>query len=143
MKKTLIGATLALTLALAACSNDKPAQTDTKEAAGEATQTTTQVVKAFNTDDPNVVKIAVPTMQCETCAKTISKAVATVASYEDVSVDVDNKSVFVKVSNNTPEVKKDLETAISKAGYSTESMPRDAASYENLPDCCKDGGAEK
>jgi copper chaperone CopZ len=139
----MIGAALALTLALAACSNDKPAQTDMKEASGESAQATEHVVKTFNTDDPNVVKIAVPTMQCETCANAISKAVAKVPSYEDVSVDVDNKSVFVKVSNNTPEVKTELETAISKAGYSTESVQRDAAAYENLPDCCKDGGGEK
>jgi copper chaperone CopZ len=104
-----------------------------KPAAGKA-------VAAMDVNDPNVVKISVPTMQCESCAKTITKGVKTVPEAQDVNVDVDTKTVFVKVSNNTPETQHKLEEAISKSGYSTPTTKRDPAAYEDLPDCCKEGG---
>lgn len=137
MKKLLTGALFALALVLGACSDEKAAPAGDTAGDGAAKEATARIE---NTNDPNVIKIAVPTMQCESCAKTISKAVAAVPAYQKVDVDVDNKSVFVKVSNNTADVKKELETAIAHAGYSTESVQRDAAAYDALPDCCKEGG---
>ena len=132
--KILMTAVLALALATGACSsNDRSAGSDS----GGTT------AKVMNTSDPDVVKIAVPTMQCEGCAATISKALKTLPEAKDVDVDVETKSVFVRVSNNTPEVKKDLETAISKSGYDTETMKADPVAYEQLEECCKVGGMDK
>ena len=135
--KTIMGsALLALGLLLSSCAGDDTAQAD-RVPAGE--QTTAAVL---NTDDPNVMKISVPTMQCESCAKTITNGIKEVPSASDVSVDVDSKTVFVKVANNTPETRMEIEKAIAGVGYSTPDIQRDQAAYDKLPDCCKEGGAE-
>src|SRR5438094_470248 len=81
LKQAAIIASLALTLILGACSKDEPARTakvnDKPAAEGAAT------AAVMTTNDPSVVKIAVPTMQCEDCANTISKAVKEVPGTRD------------------------------------------------------------
>lgn len=126
-----LAACLALSLALGACAGEQ--QKDVAEAE-------TPAATMLKSSDPNVVTISVPTIQCETCAETITAAVEKIPATEKVSVDVAAKTVFVQVSSNTPEVTRDLEGAISEAGYSTASQTRNAAAYDKLPDCCKEGG---
>jgi copper chaperone CopZ len=139
----MTGAMLALSLALVSCSKDAPSGEATKAAAGEAKSGETAAKLAMNTNDPNVMKISVPTMQCETCAEAITKGVKTVPETQDVNVDVDTKTVFVKVANNNPETQQKIENAISATGYSTTKVIRNAEAYKNLPECCKEGGSKK
>jgi copper chaperone CopZ len=139
VKKITLGLFLAATLALASCG--KQSEPQAQKVADNAKAE--KPAMALNVSDPNVMKISVPTMQCESCAKTIKKGVKTVPEAQDVDVDVDTKTVFVKVANNTPETQHKIEEAISKVGYSTTSVQRDPAAYNDLPECCQDGGAAK
>ncbi len=136
MKTIIGGAVLALGLLLASCGgNDADmASIDTE---------VPKAVSAINVNDPNVVKLSVPTMQCETCVNAITEGVKKVEGAEDVNVDLNTKTVFVKVANHTPEVHERIEKAITAIGYSTETAPRDSAAYANLPTCCQEGGMEK
>jgi copper chaperone CopZ len=96
--------------------------------------------KTMNADDPNVMVIKVTSMQCAMCAKTIKRAVRAFDVTEEVKVDIRNKTVYVRVDENTPAVRTKLETAISQAGYTTENIPAVPAAYEQLEKCCKIGG---
>jgi len=139
-----MGLFLVLAVALVSCGKQSEPQAD--KAAPKAQEPAAAAAKpamAMNVNDPNVLKISVPTMQCESCAKTIKKGVKGVSEAQDVDVDVDSKTVFVKVANNTPDTQRKIEEAISKSGYSTTAVKRDQAAYDDLPDCCKDGGAER
>lgn len=144
MKQFTIGMFLALALAVSSCGEqEKPKANEAPESAQSESPKSAEPSVTMNVNDPNVVKIAVPTIQCETCAKTIKKGIKDVAEAQEVNVDVDAKTVFVKVSNNTPETQKKLEEAIAKSGYSTPTMQRDSVAYKGLPECCQDGGMEK
>ncbi len=146
---------MACGIALSACAKETP-QSETKapdqaakaQAPAEAEKAVAEnaaadAKPAVDANDPNTMKISVPTMQCETCASTITKGVKTLSEAQDVNVDVDTKTVFVKVANNTPETRAKVEAAIAKVGYSTAGVMRDAKAYDGLPDCCKEGGEKK
>ncbi len=134
MKNLILVGVLSLALGVVACSkNDAPKSDASAEKKDGATTEATLAA--------NVVKISVPSMQCETCAKTIKKELGAVPGTEKVDVNVDDKTVFVTVANNTPEMKTTIEQAIAHAGYNTDTKQRDPAAYDALPDCCKDGGA--
>ena len=137
----MTGAMLALTLMAASCSKQTPARDEaaaakTEQPAGKGTKL------ALNADDPNVMKISVPTMQCESCVSAITEGVKGVPEAEEVNVDLDTKTVFVKVASNTPETQKKIETAIAETGYSTPTTTRNAAAYKKLPECCQEGGGK-
>lgn len=152
MKLRAFGLMMACGIALAACAKEAP-QSETKAAAqapaekaatpAESEKPVADAKPAVDVNDPNTMKISVPTMQCETCAATITKGVKTLSETQDVNVDVDTKTVFVKVTNNSPETRAKVEAAIAKVGYSTAGVKRDAKAYEGLPDCCKEGGETK
>lgn len=129
-----------LGLLLASCAGDQSAQSE--KGAREAMEGDKKQATAINVDDPNTLKIAVPTMQCESCVETITEGVKAASVTEDVNVDLATKTVFVKVANNTPEARLQIEKAIAGAGYSTATTPRDTIAYNKLPDCCKDGGMD-
>jgi mercuric ion binding protein len=144
VKSLMTGVAVALTLALGACQKSGPPETPKpamQMAADKAGNGKSASLATSN--DPNVIKVSVPTMQCETCAKAIKGGIHTAMPDAQTDVDVDTKTVFVKVANNTPETQKQIEEAISKTGYSTTSVKRNDAAYKGLPDCCKDGGAHK
>lgn len=132
MTRMIVAAAVACALALGACAKEKAA--DTADAKNPSTAAAA---------DTKIVKVSVPTMQCESCAKTITGAVKKVDGVENVDVKLDQKSVFVTVSDRTPQRVADIESAIVNAGYSTDSKQRDVAAYDKLPSCCKDGGAHK
>lgn len=150
MKLRAFGLMMACGIALAACAKEAP-QSETKapdqaakaQAPAEAEKAVADAKPAVDAGDPNTMKISVPAIQCETCAATITKGVKTLSEAQDVKVDVDTKTVFVKVANNTPETRAKIEAAIAKVGYSTANVKRDAKAYDGLPDCCKEGGEKK
>lgn len=125
----------------AAATRPDTAQQNAAEAGKDAAaKPGNETADAMDVNAADVVKISVPTMQCETCVEAITKGVKGVSETQNVRVDLDSKTVFVKVAANTPETQQKLEDAISKCGYSTASKERDPKAYEGLPDCCKDGG---
>ena len=58
----------------------------------------------------------VPTIACETCAKTIIKAIQNQESGAQVTVDVENKTVTVNAVTSEALIKE----AIEKAGHTVE-----------------------
>ena len=58
----------------------------------------------------------VPTIACETCAKTITKAIQNQESGAQVKVDVENKTVVVTTAASEALIKE----AIEKAGHTVE-----------------------
>lgn len=126
-----------IALALTACSQNETG------AAGEKSATNGKSGQASTPDGSNVIRVSVPSMQCESCAKTIKGALKEVEGAGEVDVNVDEKTVFVHVSDNTPAMKAQIEHAISDAGYKTETLDRNNEAYESLPDCCKDEGHGK
>ncbi|KXK57889.1 MAG: heavy-metal-associated domain-containing protein [Chlorobi bacterium] len=143
MKNSLIAGLLALTVALGACAKEEKAAESAKPEAAPVAEKKAEATPAMDVNSPNVMKIALPTMQCESCAKTIKRAVKGVNGYEDATIDVDNKVAFIKVANNTPEAQMEMEKAIAKAGYSTPNVQRDQAAYDGLDECCKEDGMKK
>jgi len=137
VKTIMGGAVFVLGLLLASCAGEENTQAE-KGMEGDKKPATATI----DADDPNTVKIAVPTMQCESCVETITEGVKGVSAAQEVNVDLASKTVFVKVANNTPEARMEIEKAIAGVGYSTASTPRDTAAYAKLPDCCKDGGMD-
>ncbi len=80
--------------------------------------------------------IEVKTARCESCAKTITKALDAVDGVKKVSVDLDKKVAFVEYLPAKTNLAS-LETAISKAGYDANSTKRDDIAYHSLDACCQ------
>jgi len=133
MKTMIAVATVACALAFGACGKEKPA---------DGTAEKNDPVPAASAD-AKLVRLSVPTMHCESCVKTITGAVKNVEGVENVDVKLDQKSVFVTVADRTPQRVAEIESAIVNAGYSTDAKERNAAAYEKLPGCCKDGSEHK
>ncbi|MBS1913733.1 MAG: heavy-metal-associated domain-containing protein [Bacteroidetes bacterium] len=138
MKLSMIGAMLACAVAVGACGGSKADAPKADAPKADAPKESHVSAPLMDVNDPHVMTIAVPTMQCETCAAAITKGVKGVSEAQDVKVDVDTKTVFVKVANNTPDTRRQIEQTIAGVGYSTKSVQRDPAAYAKLPECCKE-----
>ena len=83
--------------------------------------------------------IKLNSMVCNTCAKTINKAIYAVEGVKDVDIDVSKKIVqvkFVPVQTNL----ETIEMAITEAGYDADDRKRNPDAYEKLDQCCKIDG---
>ncbi len=80
--------------------------------------------------------IEVKTAKCESCAKTITKALEDVDGVNKASVDLNKKIVLVEYVSSKTNLAS-LETAISKAGYDANTMKRDDMAYHALDACCQ------
>ncbi len=80
--------------------------------------------------------IEVKTAKCESCARTITKALEDVDGVKKASVDLSKKIVFVEYVSSKTDLAS-LETAISKAGYDANSTKRDDNAYHSLDACCQ------
>lgn len=85
------------------------------------------------------VKINLPTIQCGTCKKNLTKALKKVDGIEEIDVNVDEKYVNVKFDKSKITQEK-IEGVIVMTGYQANDKPADKEAYENLDDCCKIGG---
>jgi copper chaperone CopZ len=84
-------------------------------------------------------EIKLPTIQCGTCKKNITKALKKVDGIEEIDVNVDDKFVKVKYDKSKTSLEK-IEGTIVMAGYQANDKPADKTAYDNLDDCCKIGG---
>jgi mercuric ion binding protein len=85
-------------------------------------------------DDKTVIKL--PSMQCKTCKKKITKALQGVDGVKDVNVNLETKEATVTYDNSSVNVSQ-LENAITAAGYDANDKKADASAYDKLDDCCK------
>jgi len=86
--------------------------------------------------------IKVPTVQCNSCASKVEKALQGLAGVKSAKVTLAAKTVAVSFAADQLQLA-DLEKAIAAAGYDANDTKRDAAAYDALDACCKvpeDGG---
>lgn len=81
-------------------------------------------------------KIALSTIQCGTCKKTITKALKTDAGIKDINVNVDEKYVVVNFDKSKTSLDK-IEGIIIAAGYDANGKKADPKAYDKLESCCK------
>jgi copper chaperone CopZ len=80
--------------------------------------------------------IDLPTMQCESCAQTITEAAESVNGVQTVSVSVEKKQATIEYAPSATDVQK-IEKAIASSGYQANEIKANSQAYESLPDCCK------
>jgi len=80
--------------------------------------------------------ISLPSMVCELCAKTITKAVNSVEGVQGIVVNVDDKSARVQYLSSKTSLDA-IENAIVLAGYDANGKKRSPEAYEKLDKCCK------
>jgi len=90
------------------------------------------------------VEIAVPTVQCESCSKNITKSLAKVKGVKKTSIDLDAKVATIQYDESVVKLA-DMENAIAEAGYAANETKAVVESYNALDSCCKvkDGEEKK
>ena len=83
------------------------------------------------------VDVALPSIQCESCVKTISTTLKNVDGVDHFSINLKKKSA--KVTFNTTKIKQvDIEKAIAAEGYHANKTLRFATGYAKLDECCRE-----
>lgn len=103
--------------------------------------TTTQTDKVESTSDNNmhsgeIAMVNVPSIQCNSCKKTITNALKETEGVNGVEVDVKGKTVKVAYDKSKTDVSK-IEDTIVHAGYDANNKKADKDAYKKLDDCCK------
>jgi copper chaperone CopZ len=80
--------------------------------------------------------IAVNTVVCDMCSKTITDAVKKIDGVNSISVDVEKKIATVEFISTKTNLAS-LEKSITDAGYNANDKKRNPDAYEHLPGCCK------
>jgi len=111
MKKTIIIAIMGLVLGLVACSSEEAKHVD----------------------------IALSTIQCGMCEKTIESGMAKIDGITKFDVDLNTKVGHVTYKASVIDLAS-IEKAISALGYQANNTIADPTAYEALPGCCKIGG---
>lgn len=88
------------------------------------------------TIDDVTAEISLPTIKCELCVKTVSKALNEVKGIRSFSINLDALKAFVTYSDTKTNLSKIL-SAITKAGYDANNGRADKNAYDKLDDCCK------
>jgi periplasmic mercuric ion binding protein len=83
--------------------------------------------------------IQVPTMVCNSCASTITKAVKKVVGVKTAKVDVKKKTATVSFASMKTNLSQ-IEKAIADAGYDANDTKRNPEAFEKLDACCKVDG---
>jgi mercuric ion binding protein len=110
--------TVALAMTIVSAQTKQPAETK-----GSIAKVETTVVK-------------VPTIVCNLCVNTITKALKKVNGVKSTKIDLEKKIATVAYVSTKTSLSK-IEMAIAKAGYDANSTKRDPVAYEKLDACCK------
>lgn len=86
--------------------------------------------------EASVAEMTLPTMQCDSCVDTVSKALKKVDGVENVAIDLKAKMAKVTFEKGKTNVAA-LEQAVVKAGYAANDKAADPEAYANLAQCCK------
>jgi copper chaperone CopZ len=125
---------LILMLSLAAFAGDK--DKDKHDHSGHDHDGQTSQMKCELKDGEAHALISLPTIQCNMCVKTITKALDNVEGVKMANVDLKAKSAHVHFADNKIKVN-NLENAISTAGYDANEKKRDEKAHAKLPQCCR------
>ena len=80
--------------------------------------------------------IQVPTIVCNSCVSTVTKAVKKVAGVKSAKVDLKKKIATVSFVSTKTTVSK-IELAIANAGYDANDTKRNPEAFDKLDECCK------
>jgi mercuric ion binding protein len=81
-------------------------------------------------------EIRLPTVQCESCVVTVTKALENVKGVAEVKVSLAEKQAMITyLADQTSPIA--LEMAVVGAGYDANDTMRDTVGYAGLPECCK------
>lgn len=86
-------------------------------------------------------EIALPTLQCGMCKRTIETKVTGLEGLQSITVDVEKKIATVIFNPHVTSVEA-IETAISKAGYDANETKADVRAQKKLHACCQPGAHE-
>jgi mercuric ion binding protein len=87
---------------------------------------------------PTTATIALPTLQCGMCKKTIESKVNGVEGITSITVNVDEKTATVEFDAEIITLE-GVEQAISKAGYDANETKADKRAQRKLHACCQPG----
>ena len=82
------------------------------------------------------VVIQVPTIVCNSCVNTVTKAIKKVQGVKSTQVDLKKKTATVSFASAKTNLSK-IELAIANAGYDANKTKRNPEAYEKLDACCK------
>ena len=85
---------------------------------------------------PVTVKIATPTVQCESCKKRIEDYMKHEDGITKVNVDYKRKTTTVTYLADRTNME-NVKTGIANAGYDADDVKANEDSYKALPSCCK------
>jgi copper chaperone CopZ len=112
-------------------SSDKTDATN-KDANTETTENKTE----DNMSGGEMTMVNVPSVQCNSCKKTITGALKETDGVKEVDVDVKGKTVKVMYDKSKTDLSK-IEATIVGAGYDANDKKADKDAYAKLDDCCK------
>ena len=96
---------------------------------------------ALRAETPTTVTIALPTLQCGMCKKTIESKVGGTEGISAITVNVDEKTASVTFDKDVISLEQ-VENAISKAGYDANETKADKKAQKKLHGCCQPGAHE-
>jgi copper ion binding protein len=126
MKHTFL--TLALGLALVACSKPENEQAATKNGSAQLAASMQQI------------DIKVPTIQCNSCVAHVEDALSAVDGVSAVKIDLKTKIAQASFDPAKTSLAA-IEKAISLAGYDANETKSDSSAYAALDACCKVPGS--
>ncbi len=86
--------------------------------------------------EAKIAEIKLPTLQCNSCVKTVSAALKRVNGVEKVQVDLEAKKDSVTYQPGKIDLAC-LEKAVAASGYVANDTKADPKAYEKLATCCK------
>ncbi|CAN5616589.1 hypothetical protein BH10BAC5_BH10BAC5_02340 [soil metagenome] len=93
-------------------------------------------VEAAEIQNKRTVTVKLPTLQCDMCVNTISKALNIHDGILKVKINKTKKTA--KITYNSDKITvAEIENAITSAGYDANDKSADPAAYEKLSMCCK------
>jgi periplasmic mercuric ion binding protein len=107
-------------------------KSDTKTSEKKETTQINEQNKAGNEE----VTVNLPTIQCNTCKKNITKALKKDDGIKDFKIDVEGKNAKINFDKSKTDLVK-IEKLITAAGYDANDKKSDPDAYANLDDCCK------
>ena len=86
--------------------------------------------------EAKAAEIKLPTLQCNSCVKTVSAALKKMDGVQEVNVNLEAKIVQVTYDAGKIDVA-GLEKAVAASGYAANDTKADPKAYAKLAKCCK------
>jgi len=131
-KRISLSIILAISFLIISCGKKEESISDkTKDEKKETVQNSDQIKQGSEE-----VTVNLPTIQCNTCKKNITKALKKDEGIKEFKIDVEGKNAKISFDKSKTDLGK-IEKLITAAGYDANDKKSDPEAYNNLDDCCK------